>query len=261
MLLDRERQSRVDRVITLALGLWLVLCAPLTAAAEEKGEEKEEKPRSDEAEFSYVTSSGNAKVQTLSTKNRYQLEFADHYTFLWKLQALKGKTNGALTAERYFTDLRLEYAFDHAYVYGNAGWLQDTFAGLDRRVNRGFGGGYKFLDGPVAFFKLEAVLNEVDESYTDSASNPDRSSTEGRLYGEYTHAFTKKNRFSQSLELLRDLHDSTRYRANSETALIAALNDRFSIKLSYELRYNNKPVPETLLKTDRVLSTALVANF
>lgn len=235
----------------------LALCAPAAMAADEAAE----KSWSDEAEFSYVTTGGNADVQTLSAKNRYKLGFADDYTFLWKLEALKGKTDNVLTAERYATDLRLEYAFNHAYLYGNAGWLQDTFAGLDQRTNRGIGGGYKFLDGPASFLKLEAGVNDVEESYTDSALNPDRSTTEGRLFGEYTYAFTKKNRFSQSLELLRDLHDSTRYRANSETALIAALTDRFSVKLSYELRYNHRPVPETLRRTDRVLSTALVANF
>jgi len=255
--LRKERRSIRNNIVTAALALGLALFAPATLAADEA----EEKAWSDEAEFSYVTTGGNADVQTLSAKNRYKIDFADDYTFLWKLEALKGETDGVLTAERYATDLRLEYAFDHAYIYGNAGWLQDTFAGLDRRAHRGVGGGYKFLDGPTAFLKAEAGVNDVRESYTDSAMNPDRHSTEGRLFGEYTYAFTKKNRFSQSLELLRDLSDSTRYRANSETALIAALTDRFSIKLSYELRYNHRPVPETLRRTDRVLSTALVANF
>ncbi len=258
--LNREPKAGKDKAVVLAL--LLALGASGAAVAADETEEKEkEKSWSDEAELSYVTTGGNSEVQTLAAKNRYKLGFAEDFTFLWKLEALRGKTDGVLTAERYFTDLRLEYAFDHAYVYGSTGRLRDTFAGLRSRTHRSGGIGYKLLDGPASFLKLEAGVNDVEEVYTDSGLNPDRQSTEGRLFGEYAYAFTKKNKFTQSLEFLQDTKDSKRYRANSETALIAALNDRFSIKLSYELRYNRSPVPDTLRRTDRVLSTALVANF
>lgn len=256
MSLIRERKPRNDRAVALAL--CLAFYTGSAAAADEDGD----KPWSDEAEFSYVTTGGNAKVQTLSAKNLYKLGFAERYTFLWKLEALKGKTDDVLTAERYFTDLRLEYALEkRAYLYGSTGLLQDSFAGLDRRLHRSVGGGYKFLDGPESFLKLEAGVNDIEERYTDSEVNPTRDSTEGRLFGEYVYAFTKKNKFTQSLELLQDTEDSKRYRASSETALITALNDRFSIKVSYQWRYNRTPVPDTLRRTDTVLSTALVANF
>lgn len=237
--------------------VWLTLCVipPLALADELQG-----KPWSDEAELSFVSTGGNSDVETLSAKNLYKLKFAESYTFIWKLEALNGKTDNILSAERYFADLRLEYAFsERAYSYINTGWLQDSFAGLDSRVNFSLGGGYRLLDGPDSFFKLEAGANNVKESYTTEA--PDRRFTEGRLFGEYIYHFTEKNKFSQSLESLHDLSDSERYRLNSETALWAALNDRFSLKISYQIKYNHRPVLDTLDKSDTILSTAIVANF
>jgi putative salt-induced outer membrane protein len=237
--------------------MWLTLYTILPPAL---ADELQGKPWSDEAELSFVSTGGNTDVETLSAKNLYKLKFAESYTFVWKLEALNGKINDTLSAERYLTDLRLEYAFsERAYMYTGAGWLQDTFAGLDSRVNFSVGGGYRFLDGPESFFKLEAGANTVKESYT--AEEPDRRFVEGRLFGEYIYHFSEKNKFTQSLESLHEFSDSDRYRLNSETALTAALNNRFSLKISYQVKYNHRPVPDTLNKSDTVLSTAIVANF
>jgi putative salt-induced outer membrane protein len=238
-------------------GAWLALCAisPPAPADELQG-----KPWSDEAELSFVSTGGNSDVQTLSAKNLYKLEFYENYVFIWRLEALNGKTDDVLSAERYFTDLRLEYSLsERAYLYANTGWLRDTFAGLDARTNLSAGGGYRFLDGPDSFFKLEAGVNSVKESYTVEADN--RRSTEGRVFGEYVYHFTKKNKFSQSIESLHDFSDSERYRLNSDTALTAALNNRFSLRISYQIKYNHRPVPATLERSDTVVSTAIVANF
>jgi putative salt-induced outer membrane protein YdiY len=48
---------------------------------------------------------------------------------------------------------------------------------------------------------------------------------------------------------------------NSETALVAALTDIFSLKAGYTVRYDNQPVPAGLKRTDTMTSVALVANF
>lgn len=239
----------------------LLSCAlPLPAwAAESK-----EKPWSDEAQLSFVATGGNSDVETLSAKNLYRLNFASNYTFLWRAEALNGRTNDVLSAERYFTDLRLEYAFsEHAYLYANTGWLRDTFAGLDARTYLSSGGGYRILKGPDSFLKLEGGANVAKESYPGFGSEDESSRrfTEGRLFMEFTYLFSEKNKFTQSLESLHDFSDSERYRVNGETALTAALNSRFSLRVSHQVKYNHQPVPVTLNKTDTVLSTAIVANF
>lgn len=237
---------------------WLGVMLSLWAVAG-MAEQDDTKPWSDEAELSYVATSGNSEVETLAAKNLFTLKFAEHMQFLWKLAALKGRTDGALTAERYLTDFRLEHRYsERAYTYVNAGWLSDNFAGLDSRVDSGLGGGYRFFIGPKSFLKSEAGFNAVRERYTDST---ERRFAEGRLFGEYSYAFSAKNKFTQSVEYLYDFDNSQNYRVNSETALRAALNDHLSLKLSYLIKYDHEPVPPTLEKRDTVLSTAIVANF
>ncbi len=233
----------------------LLLGLPYAVVAQET----DNKSWSDSAELSYVSTAGNASVETLAAKNLYTLKFAEHLTLLWKLEALNGKSGGTLTAERYFTDLRLEHAYSQrAYSYINSGWMSDTFAGVDKHVDAGLGGGYKLLIGPKTFLKSEAGLSAVSETYTD---NTDRRFTEGRVFGEYVYAFTKKNKFSQSIEYLYDFDNSGNYRYNSETAISANMTDNLSLKVSYLIKYDHEPIPATLDNKDTIFSTAIVASF
>ena len=231
----------------------LGLCCAATA------QEAEDKSWSDSAELSYVSTTGNSSVETLAAKNLYTQKIAEHLTFLWKLEALNGKSDGVLTAERYFTDLRLEHAYaEHAYTYINSGWMSDNFAGVDKHVDVGLGGGYKFLTGPKSFLKSEAGVSAVNETYTDTT---ERNFTEGRAYTEYVYAFTKKNKFSQSIEYLYDFDNSENTRYNSETAVTATMTDNLSLKVSYRIKYDHEPTPVTLENKDTIFSTAIVASF
>jgi len=177
----------------------------------------------------------------------------------WKAEALYGKTYGVKTAERYSSELRLEYLFtDRLYSFATAGWSQDEFAGIDSRYYMGPGLGYKFLIGPKHFFLSELSINYVHEEYTIDA---DEDYMMGRSFTKYEYAFTEKNRFSQSVEFLYDFEDGDNYIVISETALISALSDYLSLKTSYVVKRDNEPVPDTLEETDTTLSVTLVVNF
>jgi len=183
----------------------------------------EEKKWTDEAELSFVDTGGNTEVVSLSGKNLLTYAFTEKLLGAWKLGALYGETDNVKNAEKYYTEFRLDYSYtDTIYFLAIGGWLQDKFAGIESRYYLGPG---------------------------------------GRVYGLYQYAFSKKNRFSQSLEFLYDFDDSDNYNVNSETALITALSNYFSLKTSYEIRYDHEPVPATLKDTDTVLSVTLVVNF
>ena len=219
----------------------------------------EEKNWSDQAELSYVKTSGNSDLSTLSLKNELKAKFTDRLSSTWKLGALSGQNSGVRTAEKFYTELRGDYLFtERIYSYLNLGWEKDSFAGIDRRIYTGPGGGYKFLLGPKHILNGEVGLNYVNEKYTDDTTNDFLS---GRLFGKYEFAFNETNKFSQSLEYLHDFESSKHYKVNSETAVTSALNSRFSLKVSYTVNYDHQPVPETLDHTDTTLATALVANF
>ena len=219
----------------------------------------EEKRLSDEAELSFVDTGGNTDVKSLSFKNLLKYKFTEKLNGAWKVGALYGESDGETNAESYFTELRLDYLFtDRLYSFALAGWEKDEFAGINSRYYLGPGAGYKFLLGPKHFLSGEAGLNYVNEEYTDDT---DRNYLGGRVFAQYEYAFTEKNKFSQSLEFLYDFDDSENYNVNSETAIISALSDYLSLKASYQIKYDNKPVPSTLEETDTILAITLVANF
>jgi len=232
----------------------LGLCIAVVSAAY-----AEEKKWADEAELSFVSTGGNTELISLSGKNLLKYTFTDKLLGTWRIGALYGKDDNVKTAERYFTDLRLNYSFsDRIYFFGIGGWLQDKFTGIESRYYIGPGAGYRFYTGPKHFLDAEAGLNFVSEDYIDDT---EEDFLEGRLYGLYEYIFSKKNKFSQSLEFLYDFDDSDNYRINSETAFITALSDYLSLKTSYEIKHDNEPVPVTLKETDTMLSVTLVVNF
>jgi len=240
---------------TALLFLSATFCGPC-ALADDKAPAKS---WGDEAELSYVETSGNSEVKTLSAKNLLRVKLTDAWSGSWKLAALRGETDGALTAERYLTELRVDYAIsERVYALLTTGWLKDEFAGIESNISAGPGVGYRFLTGPRHLLVSEIGALYVREQYTDGSDNE---RVDGRLFGSYTFAFGDKNKFVQTLEYLHDFDESEKYRINSETALVTALNSYFSIKVSYSIRHNNLPVPATLEKTDTTLAAALLVTF
>lgn len=239
--------------------LFLIFLMGMSLVGSAYGEEEKEKRWSDEAELSYVKTGGNTDVSTLAFGNVLKYKFSERLNALWTIRAINGETDGQRTAESYMTELRGNYLISKKlYTYGQAGWFKDKFAGFDNRYYGGAGAGYKFFDGPKHFLDGELGLNYAREEYIDDTSN---NFPEARAFGKYEYAFNEKNRFSQSLEYLDDLNDSDKYKLLSETAVIAQLSTSLSLKVSYLIRYNNKPVSSTLENTDTIFGAAIVANF
>ena len=252
--MDDRIQDREGYMKATRLFVTLCICVAVVSAAH-----AEEKKWTDEAELSFVSTGGNTEIVSLSGKNLLKYTVTDKLLWTWRLGALYGETNNAKIAERYFTDLRLDYSFSDAiYFFGIGGWLQDKFTGIESRYYIGPGVGYRVLTGPKHFLDAEAGFNFASEDYINDT---EEDFLEGRLYGLYQYHFSKKNKFSQSLELLYDFDDRDNYRINSETAFITALSDYLSLKTSYEIEHDNEPVPATLKETDTILSVTLVVNF
>jgi putative salt-induced outer membrane protein len=213
----------------------------------------------DTAELSYVQTGGNTDVLTFSGNNSLKYTFSESWTSTWDVGLLYGKTDGDKNAERYYTDLRTDYkASDRLYYYALGGWLKDPFAGIDERFYLGPGAGYKILTGKTHFLSTEASLNYATETYTDES---DGDFMEGRFLGKYEYVFNPKTKFTQKGEYLHNFDDSEKYRVNTVSSLTTQLTDMFSLKVKYEVKYQNKPSPETLENTDTLFSVALVVNF
>jgi putative salt-induced outer membrane protein len=213
----------------------------------------------DQAELSFVSTGGNTEVTTLSLKNTLGYGFTERLSVTWEAVVLYGESDGDKNAERYATELRLDFALsERLYAFGNAGWRRDRFAGLDDRYVAGVGGGYRILAGPRHFLAGEFGFTHVTDRYTTGERQDFLS---GRAFTRYLFAFTERSRFSQTVEFLYDFEDPENFNINTETAVTAALNSYLSLKMSYSVRYDNVPVPADFERTDTALSAALVFNY
>lgn len=261
----KKGEMKMKTWMAAALFTLIVFLSSLVQAEEAKSEKK----WSDEAEISFVNTSGNSETTTLSAKNLLKYKFTDKLEGEWDAAALFSQSEDETTeetnttAERYSTNLRLSYLFTERFYSGlGAGWLRDELAGLKNKFYVGPYAGYKFLTGPKHLLKGELGLNYTDEDYTPEKEIDfeDKDFVEGRAFGLYEYLFTEKAKFSQSLEYLYDFDESDNYKVNAVSALTVAVTDIFSVKTSYEIRYVNE-VPDDIEDTDRVLTVALVANF
>jgi putative salt-induced outer membrane protein len=254
-------RRKMMKIVKLAIIFFFMTAAVQICAAAEETTPKEEKRFSDELSFSLINTTGNSDTLAIAGKNEMKYKFTDKWTGSWVVGALYNESDGEKTAERYFTDLRADYAFtDRWYAYGLGTWLRDEFAGFDNRVSIGPGVGYKFLIGPKHFLLGEAGLNYAYEDYTDPEEDTEQF-LEGRLFGKYEWAFTEKTKLSQSLEYLQGFNDINMWKLNSETALITLLTDILALKVSYSIFYNNDPRPSDLDDIDTILATSLVITY
>jgi putative salt-induced outer membrane protein len=219
----------------------------------------EDKKWGNETELSYVDTSGNTEVTTLSAKNLLTYKFSDKLNSAWEAGAFYAENDNVKNSERYYTKLRLNYLFtEKFYTSLIAGWEKDKFVGIDAKYYIGPALGYKILIGLKHFFLAEAGADYVKEEYTDDT---DDHFARGRVFTKYEYAFTAENKFSQSVEYLSNFDDYEDYNVISETSLISSLSDSFSLKTTYEIKYKNVPVPETLEYKDTTLKVTLVINF
>jgi len=240
--------------ICICCAILLAFCS--TALAEDAAPEKN---WSDEAEFSYVSTSGNSQTTTLAGKNLLKYKFTEKIDGEWDIAALFSEDRDITTAERYSTNIKGSYLLtEHLYTGLAAGWMKDRFAGFDSRYYVGPFIGNKFYNGPKHFLKGELGINYAHEEYIDDT---DESFGEGSLYGLYEYLFTEKTKFSQAADFLYDFNSSDNWKFLSLSAITVSITEIFSIKASYEYRYVNRPVPDTLDTTDTTVAIALVANL
>jgi putative salt-induced outer membrane protein len=250
-------RCRFAAAIRILFSAVIFLAAVSAAGAQELS--KTDTGWSDQAEFSYVETSGNTDTTSFAGRNLLTYRHAPGTAGSWKIGGLHSEEGGRTTAERFETEFRFDWRYTkRIYGYVLAGWSKDRFAGIDHRYYAGSGAGYRLLDGPRHFLAAEAGFNLTREDYINGEGNDFLT---GRAFTKYEYAITEKNRFSQSLEFLYDFSDPSHFRVNSETALVASLTDIFSLKAGYAVRYDNEPIPAGLEKTDTILSMTLVVNL
>ena len=220
---------------------------------------------SNSTELSFVNTSGNTEVTTLSAKSKLIYKFTPKIETMLQVGALYGKSDGVKNSENYNAKLKGSYLIsERFYASLVAGWSKDIFAGIDSKTSVGPALGYKLLTSPKHTLNFEAGVEYVDEKYYDPNNSLDETGNDyfnGRAFTEYKYSLTGKSIFGQSLEFNYDFEDSDNYDTASVTSVTTSLSDILSLKASYNINYVNAPVPSTLKKTDTTLSVSLIINM
>ncbi len=249
----------------LGIRLALLLCAALPVAAFAQTPEcpcpvppaGPPPPWSGSAEFSFLSTSGN--TDTSSIGGALELDYKSlPWTVVLKAAYLSSSTDGITTSEA--TTASLKGARDlneHLDVYASAGYLRNTFAGIDSLVNGEAGVGYKLLKGPSQFLRPEIGFGYTTESETNGL---DRNYASARAGLAYKWQFSKSAFFTNDFSFLYDLSDSDNWIIAEKAAITASLTSIFALKASWTLLYTNKPVLG-FSPTNTATAIGLVAKF
>jgi putative salt-induced outer membrane protein len=224
----------------------VVLTLGLQTAAARAQEAQAADPAADapawgmEMGLSYLATSGNSDTETLGVDleavrrpEPWGLEVAAQFN--------RAEQDGAKTAERSYAGVRATRRLTERWdAFAGLSAEQDEFSGIDLRGVVEAGAAYKALVGPRHELDLDVALTWTDEQRLPPGMDD---SWLGALLGtDYSFAISENATFSQQLRYFPNVDQTDDWRADSVTALTAALNRRLAVRVSHEIRYRNEPL-------------------
>lgn len=209
------------------------------------------KPFEGNVQAGYNAQSGNSENSSLLANSSLTWFNTSTAYSLWG-SANNTTSSNVRSSEKYQLGGRTRYNMtERNYLFGQANWLNDRFAGYDSRSTLTVGYGRQVLNGPVHDLRLEFGPGVRHDEYHNGGR-----STKALAYGaaNYTYQLTDTTKFTEGLSALAN-EDVT---LNSETALNVAINEKFSLRLAYTVTYNNNPPASAPKKTDTTTSITLV---
>jgi putative salt-induced outer membrane protein len=209
------------------------------------------KPFEGNVQAGYNAQSGNSESSTLLANTSLTWFNTESAYSLWG-SATNTTSSDVRSSEKYQAGGRSRYNLsDRNYVFGQANWLNDRFAGYDSRTTVTGGYGRQLLSNPPHDLRVEFGPGVRHDEYRDGGR-----ATRALAYGaaNYSYQITESTRFTEGLSALAN-EDIT---LNSETALNVAINKQFSLRLAYTVVYNSEPPSSAPKNTDTTTSVTLV---
>jgi putative salt-induced outer membrane protein len=238
--------------LTLACAL-----TPLLAVAVLGAENPPKPPWSGSLGLSFLSTTGNSQTQSfgldLSAKR-----IPDPWGLEIGAKLLRSSKDGTTDAERYLASVRGTRSLtDRWTLFAGVSGERDRFAGYDLRAIVEGGATYKLLPGPIHELSFDGGLTWTRE---DRVAGDDRSFLGALLGVAYQWKLSETAAFTEKLRWYPDFDQTSSWRLTSESAVKASLTGRLALKVGYELRYSNTPIPG-FHKTDTASTVSLVASL
>jgi len=208
-------------------------------------------------DFGFVSATGNTDVTTISLGNKL-VASRGRWTLTQVFAQVYGKTEGVESANQLRTNLRAERTLvNRIGGFAAVQFERNAFAGFDRRTDQFLGLRWRVIEDSIDALTFDAGGVLTQQENTDGASKSTRSA---RGAMAYKHIFKPGTFFAQGVEYVPDIEGAGAYRLNSETAGVAPLSSRVSMKIGYVFQYNSRP-PTGFGTTDRVFTSGLQVSF
>lgn len=207
-------------------------------------------------EFGFVSTSGNTDTQTLNLR----LEFTKQ-TENWRYRlggtALSSSKDGNKDAERYTAEFQADRKINEkSYLFGVYRYDADKFGAYDPQQSVTLGYGRQLMKSDRHELKGEVGVGYRKQE--DRVTGETDSGIIGRFLLEDMWAITATTTWNNRV-LVETGSDNTFTQFN--TGLVVAMNDRFAVKVGYEIRHNSDIPVSVSDKTDTTTTVNLVYNF
>ncbi len=202
---------------------------------------------------------GNSELKT------YQVESKNSYTDKNKqIYYLNGKYNyGESFGEKSIENYSVTFQFEKE-IYKRLSWYfqenveSDTIANLKIRYNTDLGLKYYFTKKDKQTFNIDIAYRYTIERARYSDDNIYASKARLFLFFEKEHS--KDLKYAAEFEYLPNLTESQDYQLRFTPSMTSTLNSLFSMKSSFEWKYDNDPILDRK-KDDYAFILTFIANF
>lgn len=216
------------------------------------------KELTNETELGIASATGNTRTETYTFKQLNDYKWANN-VIGFRSRYLNSKAGGIETGRYLLAGLRYENQISSKLgLFTGETFEKDRFANIDQRFITDVGARYRFIETELTKFATELGYRYMHEDRIDGSM---AFSNYGRIYSEWEHKWNQNFSTKYWAEYLPNFDEQTDWQFNTEFSLWAALNEIFSLKTAYLVRYDHKPAPGVVYKSDTLLTTSLVAKF
>lgn len=213
--------------------------------------------------FSFLSTSGN--TDTTSIGGAAEVNYNPKpWLFTFKGAYIYSATDGVATSQATTLGLRASRDItDRLDLYTGAGYLRNTFSGINNLYSIDAGAGYKLFKGPAQFLRVEGGVGWTNEEdiLQSGLVLPSRSYANARAGVAYKWQFTKSAAFTNDFGFLLDLDETANWFITNKAAITADISKIFALQASWTLLYRNQPADPLYSKTDTATAVGIVAKF
>ena len=219
---------------------------------------------SGQGEAGYMRASGNTQSETINLGLNFLWE-GSVWSSEFDLAVYQSSSDGLDSADSLEAAYTLERSLsERSNLFMSLSYLDDQFDGFTEQSSISAGYSYKLIDRESTTWETGIGIGYRDTEEIILAADPalaptviDISGATGVLRSKFNTDLTDNSKFKWNIKT--EIGSDNTY-AQSDAALLVAMNSRFSLKAQVIVRHNTDPAP-TSKKTDTVSLLSLVYNF